>query len=122
MRCLPSLLLATLLLSGCASQTQDPSGIWINQAAIDAANLDALSREVRAARGVAQGRGLLAINPATRAAIDTPVFNCASANLVKQACELADQAFDSLRSTSPSGKRPVISILVPSSASIAQTD
>lgn len=48
-----------------------------------------------------QGRELLAINPATEEAIPTPVFNCASANLVNQACELADQAFDSLRSTSP---------------------
>ncbi|RZI78688.1 MAG: aldehyde dehydrogenase family protein, partial [Pseudomonas sp.] len=48
-----------------------------------------------------QGRQLLAINPATEQAIPAPVFNCANANLVKQACELADQAFDSLRSTSP---------------------
>lgn len=52
MRCLPSLLLlATLLLSGCASQTQDPSGIWINQAAIDAAAAGGELREALLAYG-----------------------------------------------------------------------
>ena len=48
-----------------------------------------------------EGRGLLAINPATRAAIDTPVFNCATPVLVEQACELAAQAFDTFRATAP---------------------
>lgn len=37
MRCLLSLLLASCLLGGCASPAQDPSGTWINSAAIEAA-------------------------------------------------------------------------------------
>jgi hypothetical protein len=37
MRHLLCLLVCTVALSGCASKPQDPSGIWINQAAIDAA-------------------------------------------------------------------------------------
>ena len=37
MRCLLSVLACLSLLSGCASTPKDPSGIWINQAAIDAA-------------------------------------------------------------------------------------
>jgi hypothetical protein len=34
---LSNLLLCLILLGGCASQVKDPSGVWINQAAIDAA-------------------------------------------------------------------------------------
>lgn len=37
MRCLFVVLLTCALLSGCASPPRDPSGTWINQAAIDAA-------------------------------------------------------------------------------------
>ncbi|MBV6290171.1 aldehyde dehydrogenase (NADP(+)) [Pseudomonas aegrilactucae] len=48
-----------------------------------------------------EGRELLAINPGTRQAIDTPVFNCATAVLVDRACALAEQAFDPLRATAP---------------------
>ncbi|WAC46343.1 hypothetical protein OU997_09335 [Pseudomonas sp. SL4(2022)] len=35
MRCLSTALISSVLLSGCASPPQDPSGTWINQAAID---------------------------------------------------------------------------------------
>lgn len=48
-----------------------------------------------------KGRELLAINPDNQQAISTPVFNCATSDLVDQACELAEQAFDPLRATAP---------------------
>lgn len=53
----------------------------------------------RAVRG--EGRELLAINPNNQQSIPSPVFNCASAALVNEACELAEQAFDSFRSAAP---------------------
>lgn len=46
-----SLLLCSLLLAGCASKPQDPSGVWINQAAIDAARESGKLRESLQAYG-----------------------------------------------------------------------
>ena len=51
MRCLLSLLACLSLLSGCASTPKDPSGIWINQAAIDAAVQNNHLREALLAYG-----------------------------------------------------------------------
>ncbi|WP_321833141.1 aldehyde dehydrogenase (NADP(+)) [Pseudomonas kulmbachensis] len=48
-----------------------------------------------------KGRELLAINPDDQQAISTPVFTCATADLVDQACVLAEQAFDPFRATDP---------------------
>ena len=58
-----------------------------------------------------KGRELLAINPDDQQAISTPVFTCATADLVDQACVLAEQAFDPFRATDP---RLVLSSLKPS--------
>ncbi|PAU61368.1 hypothetical protein BZL41_14185 [Pseudomonas sp. PIC25] len=46
-----ALLACTALLAGCASQPKDPSGIWINQAAIDAAAEGQSLREALMAYG-----------------------------------------------------------------------
>lgn len=51
MRCLFVALLTGALLGGCASTPQDPSGTWINQAAIDAAVEDGNLREALLAYG-----------------------------------------------------------------------
>lgn len=51
MRCLLVTLLASMLLSGCAGTPQDPSGTWINQAAIEAATGDGNLREALLAYG-----------------------------------------------------------------------
>ena len=51
MRCLLVTLFSSVLLSGCASTPQDPSGTWINQAAIDAASEDGNLREALLAYG-----------------------------------------------------------------------
>lgn len=51
MRCLFVALLTGVLLSGCASTPQDPSGTWINQAAIDAAVESGNLREALLAYG-----------------------------------------------------------------------
>lgn len=51
MRCLYAALLFSALLSGCASAPQDPSGTWINQAAIDAAQESGNLREALLAYG-----------------------------------------------------------------------
>ena len=48
-----------------------------------------------------KGRELLAINPDDQQAISTPVFTCATADLVDQTCVLAEQAFDPFRATDP---------------------
>ncbi|NMY50418.1 hypothetical protein [Pseudomonas sp. WS 5011] len=51
MRCLFVALLTGVLLSGCASTPQDPSGTWINQAAIEAAVESGNLREALLAYG-----------------------------------------------------------------------
>jgi hypothetical protein len=51
MRHLLCLLVCAAVLSGCASKPQDPSGTWINQAAIDAAVKDDHLREALLAYG-----------------------------------------------------------------------
>jgi hypothetical protein len=51
MRCLAVALFCTALLGGCASPPDDPGGIWINQAAIDAASSGGKLREALAAHG-----------------------------------------------------------------------
>jgi nitronate monooxygenase len=55
------------------------AGAGQTKAAIDAANLEALDREIRAARALAQGRGLLAVN-VMRALTEYAAY-------VRQACE-----------------------------------
>lgn len=48
-----------------------------------------------------KGRELLAMNPHDQQPISTPVFTCATADLVDQACELAEHASDPFRATDP---------------------
>jgi hypothetical protein len=82
MRHLICLLVCTVALSGCASKPQDPSGIWINQAAIDAAVKGDHLREAL----LAYGPNLeWSLNTARQQAVFSNGFELGDGTLSKQA-------------------------------------